>query len=244
VRELVRVGAGSSVAVETLNGANMIRLRDRLLPVIALTEVLNTAPHTSAEEMTGYVIVLEAAGRKIGLVVDDVLDTEEIVVKPLSGPLRSINVFSGATILGDGSVIMILDPNGLAQETASAEDEEKSEAASEEAAAAEAANGRQRLLLVRAGGEEPKAVPVSLITRLEDFESSTIEQTDGRYVVQYRGRLCLWPMQAAWTPSRPKGASRCWCSPKTAARRAWPWTKSSMWWKSVSTWKWAPSVPA
>ena len=110
VRELVRVGAGSSIAVETLNGANMIRLRDRLLPVIALTEVLNTAPPTSADEMTGYVIVLEAAGRKIGLVVDDVLDTEEIVVKPLSGPLRSINVFSGATILGDGSVIMILDP--------------------------------------------------------------------------------------------------------------------------------------
>ena len=189
VRELVRVGAGSSIAVETLNGANMIRLRDRLLPVIALTEVLNTAPPTSADEMTGYVIVLEAAGRKIGLVVDDVLDTEEIVVKPLSGPLRSINVFSGATILGDGSVIMILDPNGLAQETSSAEDEEKSDATSEDAAEANGANGRQRLLLVRAGGEEPKAVPVSLITRLEDFESNTIEQTDGRYVVQYRGRL-------------------------------------------------------
>ncbi len=189
VRELVRVGAGSSIAVETLNGANMIRLRDRLLPVIALTEVLNTAPPTSADEMTGYVIVLEAAGRKIGLVVDDVLDTEEIVVKPLSGPLRSINVFSGATILGDGSVIMILDPNGLAQETSSAEDEEKSDAAAEDASEAHGANGRQRLLLVRAGGEEPKAVPVSLITRLEDFEANTIEQTDGRYVVQYRGRL-------------------------------------------------------
>jgi two-component system chemotaxis sensor kinase CheA len=73
--------------------------------------------------MSGYVIVLEAAGRKMGLVVDDVLDTEEIVVKPLSGPLRSVSVFSGATILGDGSVIMILDPNGLAQETAMESDE-------------------------------------------------------------------------------------------------------------------------
>ena len=239
VRELVRVGAGSSIAVETLNGANMIRLRDRLLPVIALTEVLNTAPPTSADEMTGYVIVLEAAGRKIGLVVDDVLDTEEIVVKPLSGPLRSINVFSGATILGDGSVIMILDPNGLAQETSSAEDEEKSDATAEDAAEANGANGRQRLLLVRAGGEEPKAVPVSLITRLEDFESNTIEQTDGRYVVQYRGR-----MRAAWTPSRPKAGSRFWCSPRMAGLRAWPWTKFWMWWKNVSTWKWGPSVLA
>jgi len=188
VRELVRVGPGSPIAVESLNGANMIRLRDRLLPVIALSEVLNTVEKSAADEMTGYVIVLEAAGRKIGLVVDDVLDTEEIVVKPLSGPLRNINVFSGATILGDGSVIMILDPNGLAQETA-AEDEEKTETTAEEAAEAEAVSGRQRLLLVRAGGEEPKAVPVSLITRLEDFEAQSIEQTDGRFVVQYRGRL-------------------------------------------------------
>jgi len=186
VRELVRVGPGSSVAVETLNGANMIRLRERLLPVIGLDHVLKQSLQEGA--MTGYVIVLEAAGRKLGLVVDDVLDTEEIVVKPLSGPLRGISVFSGATILGDGSVIMILDPNGLAQEIAT-ETEEAAASASDAAEIGADVSARQRLLLVRAGGAEPKAVPVSLITRLEDFEASTIEMTDGRHVVQYRGRL-------------------------------------------------------
>lgn len=187
VRELVRVGPGSSIEVETLNGARMIRLRDRLLPVIALNEVLNQTLG-GTEEMSGYVIVLEAAGRKVGLVVDDVLDTEEIVVKPLSGPLRNVSVFSGATILGDGSVIMILDPNGLASETAM-EAEEVKESAAAAAESDEALSARQRLLLVRAGGEEPKAVPVSLITRLEDFDAKTIEKVDERYVVQYRGRL-------------------------------------------------------
>jgi two-component system chemotaxis sensor kinase CheA len=187
VRELVRVGPGSPVAVESLNGARMIRLRDRLLPVIALDEVLNQSLG-GVEEMAGYVIVLEAAGRKVGLVVDDVLDTEEIVVKPLSGPLRDVSVFSGATILGDGSVIMILDPNGLASETAM-EAEEQADAAEDAAVEADMLSARQRLLLVRAGGEEPKAVPVSLITRLEDFDAATIEKVDGRHVVQYRGRL-------------------------------------------------------
>jgi len=187
VRELVRVGDGSSIAVESLHGAKMIRLRDRLLPVISLNAILNPGS-AEAGEMSGYVIVLEAAGRKIGLVVDDVLDTEEIVVKPLSGALRAVNVFSGATILGDGTVIMILDPNGLAQETAMEADEQESSAAAEDVSGADAM-ARQRLLLVRAGGEEPKAVPVSLITRLEDFDASTIEMTDGRHVVQYRGRL-------------------------------------------------------
>lgn len=187
VRELVRVGPGSSIEVETLNGARMIRLRDRLLPVIAMNEVLNQTLG-GTEEMSGYVIVLEAAGRKVGLVVDDVLDTEEIVVKPLSGPLRNVSVFSGATILGDGSVIMILDPNGLASETAM-EAEEVKESAAAAAESDEALSARQRLLLVRAGGEEPKAVPVSLITRLEDFDAKTIEKVDERYLVQYRGRL-------------------------------------------------------
>ena len=187
VRELVRVGPGSSIEVETLNGARMIRLRDRLLPVIAMNEVLNQTLG-GTEEMSGYVIVLEAAGRKVGLVVDDVLDTEEIVVKPLSGPLRNVSVFSGATILGDGSVIMILDPNGLASETVM-EAEEVKESAAAAAESDEALSARQRLLLVRAGGEEPKAVPVSLITRLEDFDAKTIEKVDERYVVQYRGRL-------------------------------------------------------
>ncbi|MFW5659793.1 MAG: chemotaxis protein CheW, partial [Oceanicaulis sp.] len=186
VKELVRVGPGSSIAVETLNGANMIRLRDRLLPVIGLEHVLSRS--LQGAEMAGYVIVLEAAGRKLGLVVDDVLDTEEIVVKPLSGPLRSISVFSGATILGDGSVIMILDPNGLAQEIAT-EAEETAAGAADEADASADVSARQRLLLVRAGGAEPKAVPVSLITRLEDFDASSIETVDGRPVVQYRGRL-------------------------------------------------------
>ena len=187
VRELVRVGPGSPVEVESINGAKIIRLRERLLPVIALNSVLSRRLDEGGE-MSGYVIVLEAAGRRMGLVVDDVLDTEEIVVKPLSGPLRSISVFSGATILGDGSVIMILDPNGLAQETAM-EPEKQDEDAAESASDALAAGARQRLLLVRAGGAEPKAVPVSLITRLEDFDVQTIERVDGRHVVQYRGRL-------------------------------------------------------
>ncbi|MGX6646623.1 chemotaxis protein CheW [Maricaulaceae bacterium MS644] len=186
VRELVRVGPGSPVTVETLNGASMIRLRERLLPVIGLEQVLSQSLQEGA--MSGYVVVLEAAGRKLGLVVDDVLDTEEIVVKPLSGPLRATTVFSGATILGDGSVIMILDPNGLAQEIAT-ETEDADTGRGEVTEAAAEISARQRLLLVRAGGSEPRAVPVSLITRLEDFEASAIEMTDGRRVVQYRGRL-------------------------------------------------------
>ncbi|MGP1273977.1 MAG: chemotaxis protein CheW, partial [Caulobacterales bacterium] len=185
VRELVRAGEGSAHAIESLNGARMIRLRNRLLPVVSLNTVLGL-PETSAESSHGYVVVIEAAGRKLGVVVDDVLDTEEIVVKPLSAQLRGIQVYSGATLLGDGSVIIILDPNGLSQQLAHSGEETQDKT---EVEASSADPSRQRLLLVRAGQDDVKAVPVSLITRLEEFDGSSIEIVDARHVVQYRGRL-------------------------------------------------------
>lgn len=195
VRELVRVGAGSEHSVETLNEARVMRLRDRLMPIVDLHEVLGVGDRLNTEETAAFVVVLDAGGRNVGLVVDNVLDTEEIVVKPLSESLRGVQAYSGATILGDGSVIMILDPNGLAGEIISTMDDE----ATTEAAAATVSEVQetQRLLLVRAGGEEPKAVPLSLVTRLEEFDPATIERTNDRDVVQYRGRLMpIVPMGA------------------------------------------------
>lgn len=188
VRELVRVGAGSEHAVESLSGARVMRLRDRLMPLVDLQEVLGVSQGGDTGKVdTGFVVVLDAGGRNVGLIVDNVLDTEEIVVKPLSDSLRGVGAYSGATILGDGTVIMILDPNGLAGEiVASMEDEARYDTSS--APAAEMQH-TQRLLLVRAGGAEPKAVPLALVTRLEEFQTDAIETTNGRLVVQYRGRL-------------------------------------------------------
>lgn len=185
VRELLRVGPGSAAAVESMNGARMIRLRNRLLPVVNLNGVLGRSEDADSA-MAGYVVVIEANGRKLGVVVDDVLDTEEIVVKPLSAQLRNISIFSGATLLGDGSVIIILDPNGLSNEIAHSAETTPSE---DEARAQTAQTDRQRLLLVRTGEGDVKAVPVSLITRLEEFDATAIEVADARHVVQYRGRL-------------------------------------------------------
>lgn len=187
VRELVRVGAGSEHTVESLNGARVMRLRDRLMPLVDLHEVLGVGDATDMEEQeAGFVVVLDAGGRNVGVIVDNVLDTEEIVVKPLSDSLRGVAAYSGATILGDGSVIMILDPNGLAGEIVSAMDDDANESA---AASVSEMQQTQRLLLVRAGGEEPKAVPLALVTRLEEFDPETIENANDQMVVQYRGRL-------------------------------------------------------
>ena len=189
VRELVRVGAGSEHTVESLHGARVMRLRDRLMPIVDLHDVLGVGnAYGGDEDEAAFVVVLDAGGRNVGLVVDNVLDTEEIVVKPLSDSLRNVSAYSGATILGDGSVIMILDPNGLAGEIVTAMEEDAAYDTTS-ATVTEMAQQTQRLLLVRAGGEEPKAVPLALVTRLEEFDPDTIETTNDRQVVQYRGRL-------------------------------------------------------
>ena len=110
-------------------------------------------------------------------------------MKPMSSKLRHIAMFSGNTILGDGSVIMIIDPNGVAQaigSTVDVADDRRDDAGRPSDDASEQATS---LLVFRAGSPQPKAVPLSLITRLEEIDARKIELSNGRHMVQYRGQL-------------------------------------------------------
>ena len=125
-----------------------------------------------------------------GVVVDSVFHTEEIVVKPMATKLRHIGMFSGNTILGDGSVIMIIDPNGVSQEIGTSVAVDRGRAGRQRGrAAAPRPKTLVSLLVFRAGSPEPKAVPLSLVTRLEEIDCKKIELSNGRHMVQYRGQL-------------------------------------------------------
>ena len=185
VLELVRVGNGDGPKVEMIKSAPVLRLRDRLLPLVPLAPLLQLDGEPGE---TSFVVVTQVGSQVFGIVVDRVFDTEEIVVKPVAPILRDLTMFSGNTILGDGSVIMILDPNGIARATGLSID-----AGRENEAAAKPQRGatveRTALLLFRAGEGAPKAVPLGLIARLEDLPAERIEHAGDKLVVQYRGRL-------------------------------------------------------
>jgi two-component system chemotaxis sensor kinase CheA len=186
VRELVRVKEGAQHMLETLNGSTVLRLRDRLLPVIALSSVMKLA--TEAEPDTGFVVVTQIGGRHIGLLVDGVFHTEEIVVKPMSGKLRKLPVFSGNTILGDGAVVLILDPNGVSKLIGSVDGEAEDEVAGQDKA--DAGLGEAVTMLVFKGSDDSlRAIPLSLVTRLEEIDATRIERSGARPVLQYRGKL-------------------------------------------------------
>jgi two-component system chemotaxis sensor kinase CheA len=187
VRELVRAGAASEHRIERVNVTRLLRLRDKLLPLLGLAELLQIEEPSGAGAAV-TVVVMQVGARLFGVAVDAVFHTEEIVVKPLASLLRDVAMFSGNTILGDGSVIMIVDPNALAVLVGAVEAGE--ERINPEPAVMETtAAGTISLLLFKAGSPVPKAVPLSLITRLEEIEIAAIEQCNGEDVVQYRGAL-------------------------------------------------------
>jgi two-component system, chemotaxis family, sensor kinase CheA len=187
VLELVRARADTEHRIERVKDAPVLRLRNKLLPLVHLGSLLRLSDGEA--EDGAFIVVMQAGSRSMGVVVDGVFHTEEIVVKPVASKLRDIAMFSGNTILGDGSVILILDPNGLVSSLGgSLDDSETAEPEPDQVRVAET-DQPISLLVFRAGDGEPKAVPLSLITRLEEIAAKDIQHSSGRPLVQYRGGL-------------------------------------------------------
>jgi two-component system, chemotaxis family, sensor kinase CheA len=189
VIELVRARTNSEHRIERIKNTPVLRLRNKLLPLIHLKNLLKIDDGIESEPENGFIVVTQVGNQTFGIVVDGVFHTEEIVVKPMSTKLRHITMFSGNTILGDGSVIMIIDPNGIAEAIGTAA---TATLASDEESAAQpqsAEDEKMSLLVFRAGSLEPKAVPLALVTRLEEVDGRTIELSNGRHMIQYRGQL-------------------------------------------------------
>src|SRR5436305_265764 len=185
VVELVRAQSNSEHRIERIKDAPVLRLRNKLLPLIHLKKLLKMEGDDESEAENGFIVVTQVGNQTFSIVVDGVLHTEEIVVKPMSTKLRHIAMFSGNTILGDGSVIMIIDPNGIAQTVGSASTRTEETEVQQSAQLEKLVS----LLVFRAGSQQPKAVPLSLVTRLEEIDCRKIELCNGRHLVQYRGQL-------------------------------------------------------
>ena len=259
VKELVMATENGKSRIETIKGTPVFRLRDHLLPLVSLQELLKIQkagagearvkkPEERAKSFSGedkaqdnvvqfqttcegaennesserrmsdsskhqefdgadkpgtgsshlksgscnidseYIVVTQVGSYHFGIIVDQVFDTEEIVVKPVSKILRDIDLFSGNTILGDGSVIMILDPAGIAKTTGDIESTDSAESKEEEKTA-KYSDSKTSLLLFNAGDKTPKAVPLALIARLENIKLENVEYARDQMLVQYRGKL-------------------------------------------------------
>lgn len=187
VQEVIRVGADMTDKIETVGEFPVLRLREYLLPLVDLDGLLYE-PSESFAKQGGYVVVIHAGAIHFGIIVDGIYGTEEIVVKPVPAALRCLSVFAGNTILGDGRVVLILDPTGIATQARLAGYDMAAHTVPDEQAEHEKEE-HTSLLLFHAGNKTPKAVPAFLVSRIAEFESAQLERSGDQIVVQYQGRL-------------------------------------------------------
>jgi two-component system, chemotaxis family, sensor kinase CheA len=191
LQELVRLEGRAQRGIEWIHGAPVYRLRGNLLPLVDLKRQLRNEPGgaTGDEGEAVNIVVLQADDRAFGLIVDAIHDTEEIVVKPLQKQLKGISVFSGATIMGDGKVALILDVLGVAQRANVVSGVRERALSEKPVSASEPTADRQTVLVfaTRDGGR--MAIPLSLVDRLEEFPRRALERVGPVEVVQYRGEI-------------------------------------------------------
>jgi two-component system chemotaxis sensor kinase CheA len=207
--ELVHIPPEAAASIEWIENAPLYRLRGKLLPLVFLDRLLMPGlEHTINAERGTFIAVLDTDGRRFGLVVDGLADPEEIVVKPLSGVLKEIGLFSGATVLGNADLALILDPGSIALKAGVTLLEEEADQA--EDGELEAAKGLE-YLLVEASGRQA-AVPLANVLRIEQLPLQRIEYIGNRPVLNFEGQLL--PVEdaggvlaAALANSRAQGSS-------------------------------------
>lgn len=186
-------------AVEQVKGRFFYRLRGHLIPLACLGDALHLKQaETTAESLQRAladccgcslnIVVLRADQQTFGLLVDEICDSEEIVVKPLGSSLKNLNVYAGATIMGNGRVALILDVFNLAQHIGVLNVRE-TQAQTLESGQEQAASNLESLLLFSIDGAAQMAVPLNSVDRLEEFAVSAIERAGERRYTQYRGEI-------------------------------------------------------
>lgn len=185
--ELLRLQGDKLSAIEESQEGAVLRWRGTIVPLVDLNDALRLNSTAFDREDVRNIAILEAEGTAFGLVLDRILATREIVVKPLGKQLKRMTWYAGATILGDGSVALILDVAGLAKRervalrgegTANGADEDKG------------SSGEKRQFLIFASGSYTRlSVPLALVDRLEKFPAEQMERMADSWVVQYRGAL-------------------------------------------------------
>jgi two-component system chemotaxis sensor kinase CheA len=188
--ELVHVPPEQAAAqIEWIEGAPLFRLRGKLLPLVFVDRLLTPdGKHKDPSERDNFIAVLDADGRRFGLVVDGLADPEEIVVKPLSSVLKGIGLYSGATVLGNGDLALILDPGSIAMKAGITMSTREEEAAANTTAEEASELKGMEYLLVEAAGRRA-AVPLADVLRIEQLPLSRIEYIGYRPVINFNGQL-------------------------------------------------------
>jgi two-component system chemotaxis sensor kinase CheA len=182
ILEMIGVNSQYRYKIEEMDRQLILHLRDSFLPLIDLRKILGLEEANLNQDYN--VVVCESNGISFGLIVDNIFDAEEIVLKPLSVAVKKIPIYSGITLLGNGEIIMILSVNELVKEVASFTVDRKVDLFENQEQ-----NDILSHFLVIKSGMEHKAIPLELVSRLEEIDVSKIEMVNGKKIIQHDNNL-------------------------------------------------------
>ena len=185
LRELVGLSAETKKNIHQIGDSEFFRLRGEMVPLVRLSKILGLERESKDSES---LVILNCGAMHFGLVVDEIWDSEEIVVKPLGKHFKDLSIFAGATIMGDGKMALILDVVGISRKVGlkvedvdRAKDEMGLQNLSTE-------DEQQFILLFNVSPEEQFAIPLALVARLDKVSADKLEFVGGKEIIQYRGR--------------------------------------------------------
>jgi len=201
--ELIRLEDEEVNKIEEIHGSEFLRLRGELIPIFRINKSLElekvnklkllndedeqeSVKTRNADENTLNIVVVRAENKVYGLIVETILDTVEIVVKPLSKKLKDLFTFAGATIMGDGRVALIIDTLGF-YNTADKGNTHKIEKAEDSVSSTDRVSTEEieEILLCRLGDNRPYGIPLCLVNRLEEFKGSNVEWSGKQPLIRY-----------------------------------------------------------
>ncbi|WP_392534440.1 chemotaxis protein CheW [Nostoc sp. C117] len=188
IQELVRLEAQAVNHIEMFYDVPVYRLRDTLVPLVYFDQVLQIANSDTNLEMFSLVIV-QVDNYQFGLVVDTIEDIQDIMVKPLGKQLKAQSLFAGATILGDGTVTLIIDIVGLANRSGVTAKQKQQLLIENAVKDQDQVIDRQTILLFEGPGGARMGIPLTIAFRLEEILCSAVEKVGNQDVVQSYGKI-------------------------------------------------------
>jgi two-component system chemotaxis sensor kinase CheA len=188
ILELVKVdrNAEGHWPFEVIGGGILYPLRDELLPVVDLAEILHLSPLRSSVKNELNLIVVESSSLRFGLLVENIHDTQELVVKPLCKPLRMLHLYSGATIMGDGSLALMLYIPGVALKAQLGVPPQND---STNKGTVDNIEQKKSYLKVESTPKMHVGIPLGSVVRLEEISASKVQSLPHCSVVNYHGSL-------------------------------------------------------
>jgi two-component system, chemotaxis family, sensor kinase CheA len=188
IQELVRLEAWAVNQIEMFYDVPVYRLRDTLVPLVYLNQVLQIPNSLPKLEMFSLVIV-QVDNYQFGLVVDTIEDIQDVMVKPLGKQLKAQSLFAGATILGDGTVTLIIDVVGLANHSGVTAKQKQQLLIENAIKDQDQVIARQTILLFDGPEGARMGIPLTIAFRLEEIPCSAVEKVGNQYVVQSYGKV-------------------------------------------------------